>query len=184
MGVRRSQSLQVLRLAPTYLRVANTTCTPWRSWTPTCANCQTAIVVYLHITAGITAASRRIHCAEGKNNNRIFKKTYFCLCLPGKMNSPSTYTCFHKAYTQFPWPVPPTFIKKTKTFSFSYRLHYRHLALSMLGLNSGLFGYGQALNLKLLLKKENMKKLQQVQDCLASLLLICLHFVVITQRCL
>jgi len=41
-------------------------------------------------------------------------------------------------------------------------------------LYSGLLISGQAFNLKLLLKKETRKKLQQVQDCLASLLLICL----------
>lgn len=34
---------------------------------------------------------------------------------------------------------------------------------------------GQAFNLKLLLKKENMKKLQQIQDSLASLLFIITH---------
>lgn len=62
-------------------------------------------------------------------------------------------------------------MQKLKT---TIRFHYRPLALFMFSFNSGLVSYGQEFELKLVLKQENMKKLQQVQDYLASLQLICI----------
>lgn len=63
-------------------------------------------------------------------------------------------------------PIAELLVQKLKT---TIRFHYRPLALFIFSLNSGLFRYGEAFKLKLILKKENMKKLQQVQNYLASL---------------
>lgn len=84
------------------------------------------------LTEEMTTANRRTHCVEGKNNNKVFKKL-ISICAYQVKWTALLCICFHRAYKQFPWPVPPTFIRKTKGFSFSHIFHYRHQVLLIFG---------------------------------------------------